>query len=205
MLYRLPRTTLAALVCLIAATGLVACGGGGDDASDEDQITEAANRAFVEADPAICDEIATDNFVEQFFGGSIEDCKKDAEDGSDNPDSVEVSELEIDGDGATATITQVGGESDGSALGFVLVKEDGDWKFDGVEENALSELFFQTVRGQVIEEGLSEQVADCIEKELRAELTPEELEQIKMGARPPSVGAKATAAGRKCGKQAAQG
>lgn len=201
---RLARLSVLALACLLAAVWLIACGGG-DDSSDEDQINDAAERAFTGTDPSICGEIATDNFVDQFFGGSIDKCKKDAEDDSDNPDSIEVSELEIDGDTANATVTPVGGPSDGTGLAFVLVKEDGDWKFDGVEADALTDLFFQTVREQVIKEGLSEKVAACIEQELRAEITQEELDQIETGGRPASVGAKATAAGHKCGEQAVKG
>jgi ABC-type oligopeptide transport system substrate-binding subunit len=71
--------------------------------------------------------------------------------------------------------------------------------------DALTELFFKTVHDQVTKQGLSPAVADCIETQLRASVTPAELDQIKTGKRPASLRQKATAAGASCAQKAISG
>jgi hypothetical protein len=205
------------LVSLLAAAILAGCGGGGGS-SDEDQVNDAVNKAFTSNDPSICTDVATQNFIKTFYGGSLDQCKKDAENGSDNPDSLDVTGIKIDGDTATvAKITAHGGPNDGEVVTATLKKEGGTWKFDSATPvttgttgtttgatgttatDPAAELFFKTVHTTVIKKGLSEQVAQCIEENLRGTITPEEIDQIKAGKRPPSLRTKATQAGAQCG------
>jgi hypothetical protein len=218
------RSVPLLVASLVAALLLVACGGsGGGGSSDESQIEDAVNRALTSDDPAICTEVATQRFVDVVYGGSLDKCKQDAEDPSDNPDSVDISGISVTGDTAKVSSIKVnGGPNDGQVLAADFKKEGDQWKFDrvttaagsgstttGAETTATgttaagsdpaADLFFKTVHATVIKKGLSEKVAQCIEDKLRGTITPEEIDQIKAGTRPPSLRKKATAAGTECG------
>lgn len=71
--------------------------------------------------------------------------------------------------------------------------------------DALTELFFQTVRQQIEAQGLSPEVASCVEQQLRQTITPAEIDQLKTGQQPPALRQKATDAGAKCAKDALSG
>jgi ABC-type glycerol-3-phosphate transport system substrate-binding protein len=122
---------LPALV-LALTLGLAACGGGGE--SDEDKITSTIENAATSTDPAICDETQTLAFMEQTTGEggkqAEKECEEEAKAGEDQPDSVNVSKVEVDGDNATANAEFKGGSFDAQTLELALVEEDGDWKLD---------------------------------------------------------------------------
>jgi hypothetical protein len=219
------------LASLATALLLAACGGGGDggSSSDEAQINEAVNHALTSSDPAICTELATQRFIDAVYDGSADECKQDATDTSDNPDSVDISGIKVSGDSATVTkIVINGGPNDGQVLTAYLKKEDDQWKFDRVTTSGgpsapnaakttdtgttgtgttttpttgdpAAELFFRTVHQTVIKKGLSEKIAQCIEDNLRGTITPEEISKIESGQRPPTLHKKATKAGAACG------
>jgi len=228
------RVVPIAVTAALAGFALAACGGGGT--SDEDQIREVSEQAITSSDPAICDDLATQHFIDSFYSGSISDCKKDVEDTSDNPDSIKVEAIKIDGDKASADITYVGGPSDGQGLFAEYVKEEDQWKFDNATASstpsttgssstgtgtdatgatgtgtsttsgdALTELFFSTIRQEVTSKGLSNEIADCIVNKLRQTITPQEIEQIKSGQRPGTLAAKSRTAGQQCAQQALSG
>jgi hypothetical protein len=192
------------------------------------------DRALTSSDPAICDEIATTHFVQTFYNGSISECKKDAENTSDNPDSIDVTNVKVDGDKATADVTVHGGPNDGQKLTASFVTESGKWKLDGATAgptgtsttatgastdttatgptttgatsgDPLTELFFSTIRTEVKKKGLSDTVATCIVDKLRTTITPQEIAQIKAGQRPPSLSAKSRTAGQQCAHAALSG
>lgn len=75
----------------------------------------------------------------------------------------------------------------------------------GTSGDALTELFFTTVREQIVKQGLSPEVASCVEQKLRASVTPEELDQLKTGQQPPTLRQKATDAGASCAQSAISG
>lgn len=123
---------LVLVLALALALGLAACGGGGE--SDEDKVVETIETAATSNDPSVCTELQTLAFNEQTEDGegktATKECEEDAEDESNNPDSVDVTEVEIDGSGATADAAFTGGSFDGQTLGLALVEEDGEWKLD---------------------------------------------------------------------------
>lgn len=58
-------------------------------------------------------------------------CEKEAEEeGSNDPDSVDVSTVETDGGKATADVKFNGGTFDGQTLEVALVEEEGNWKLN---------------------------------------------------------------------------
>lgn len=119
-------------VLLIGAFGLVACGGGGE--SDEDKITSTIETAATSTDPAVCGETQTLKFMEQTNSGTgkeaEKECEEEAKTGEGNPDSVNVSKVEVNGGKATASAEFKGGTFDGQTLELGLVEEGGEWKLD---------------------------------------------------------------------------
>lgn len=151
------------LALLALALGLAACGGG---ESDEDKIVEVIETSATSTDPADCEALATQAFLEQtqFSQGeeAVESCEESAKETKDNPDSVEVSAVEIDGSSATAEAAFAGGNFDGQTFTAALVEEDGDWKLD--EITGFAE-FDQEQLADSLEEALLSE-GDSVEKEL---------------------------------------
>jgi ABC-type glycerol-3-phosphate transport system substrate-binding protein len=117
---------------LTFALGLTACGGGGE--SDEDKITTTIEDAATSTDPAVCGETQTLAFMEQTTGGSgkkaEKECEQEAEANADQPESVAVSKVAVNGEKATADAAFKGGSLDGQTVEIALVEEDGEWKLD---------------------------------------------------------------------------
>jgi hypothetical protein len=119
----------------------VACGGDDDSggSSDEDQVVSVIETAATSTAPEDCTKLQTQAFMEQstFQTGAdaVSKCEQDApdEDGS-NPDSVEVSDVSVDGSRATATAAFTGGSFDGSTVTLSLVKDGDQWKLDQITE-----------------------------------------------------------------------
>jgi ABC-type glycerol-3-phosphate transport system substrate-binding protein len=123
---------LLLLPALLAfALGLAACGGG---ESEEDKIASTIESAATSTDPAVCDETQTIAFMEQTTGESgkaaEKECEKEAEAGTNQPDSVSVTKVEADGENATANAEFKGGNLGGQTLELTLVEEGGGWKLD---------------------------------------------------------------------------
>ncbi len=74
--------------------------------------------------------MATQHFIDTFYNGSIEECKRDVEDTSDNPDSIKVEAIKIEGEKASADITYEGGPSDGQGLFAEYIKQEDQWELD---------------------------------------------------------------------------
>jgi hypothetical protein len=139
--------------------GVAACGGGDDSggSGDEDAITEVIQTGATSTDPADCSKLQTDKSLEQTeltFGGktALETCEEDASDDSTSPDSVDVTNISVDGESATADATFSGGLSDGSTYSLALIKDGDQWKLD--EITGIPELNLDALRA-----GLAEQVS----------------------------------------------
>lgn len=120
-------------VLLLALTvGLAACGGGGE--SDEDKITSTIETAATSTDPAVCGETQTLKFMEQTATGTGKEaeknCEEEAEDETNQPDSVSVSQVKVNGESATADAEFKGGTFNEQTLELGLVEEGGEWKLD---------------------------------------------------------------------------
>lgn len=172
------KRLVASLVpALLLAFGLAlaACGGGGDSSDAEEQIEETITTSVTTTDPSKCTELMTASFREQNSGltgeEALEDCEEEAGDTSDDPDSVEVSEIEVDGSDATARVAFVGGGFDGQTLDVALVEEDEQWKLDEIEG-------FAELDAEALATTLEEQF-----EQLSDEITPEQIGCIGDGIR----------------------
>lgn len=133
---KLTRGVAATLAIGALGGGLVACGGSD---SDEDKVTDAVTTALESNDEAICTESFTQDFVEEVSGEKGEAAVKNCEDSfkEDNSETtdIEVTNVKVDGDTATADASFTAGEGDDASeekASFELAKEDGDWKIDGL-------------------------------------------------------------------------
>lgn len=130
------RTRLALLLVpsLVLALALTACGG--SDSDSEGEIEEVIETSVTRSDPAKCTELMTATFVNQSSDlrgdSALEECEEEAGDTSDDPDSVTVSEIEVDGADANAEVAFVGGVYDGQTVAVALVEEDDGWKLDEI-------------------------------------------------------------------------
>lgn len=131
------RSLLFLPLLLIAALALAACGGGGSSTSGGDEegaIVEAIEKSATTNDPSKCTEFQTQAFNEQEKAVSgkeaTEICEEEAE-GQESPaKSVDVSNVKVDGETATAEAAIGGSALDGQTVELELVKEGGDWKLN---------------------------------------------------------------------------
>jgi copper chaperone CopZ len=116
-------------VLILCALGLVACGGGDSDAS---KIEEAIETAATGTDPSKCTEVETQHFVEQSSQergqAALKECEKEAKKGEGAAESVEVSNVEVDGSKATADVALTGGTFDSQTIEVDMIEEGGQWK-----------------------------------------------------------------------------
>lgn len=183
----MPRHRLLFLpvLALLAALALAACGG---SESDEDKIVDAIETSATSDDPSSCTELVTQTFLDQIEDGegqaALKECEEDAEDTSDNPDSVEVTEVEVSGSEATANAAFTGGGFDGQTLTVALVDEDGDWKLDEITGFAEFDqaALVQSFEDQLAEEegAIAPEIGSCIIESLE-ELEQDEFEELLLG------------------------
>jgi hypothetical protein len=108
---------------LVLATGLGACGPGGE--SDEDKVRDVVEKV-ASNDPEVCKDL-TARFLSEEFDGDEGKCEKQAREAEDEQ-NLEIEKVEVDGD--RATVEAKADDDKGTAR---LVKEGGDWKLDELE------------------------------------------------------------------------
>lgn len=170
---RAPRWILA----IAAALTLAACGDedGGDSelSAEQEEIADVITTSVTSTDPADCTRLLTQAFVEQaqFETGAaaVQACEEEAPDTSDDPDSVEVSEVVVDGTTATADVSFTGSVLDGSTVTVALVREGEQWKLDRLEDiPEFNREGFQSAFAEQLpaDEDVPPEIADCIVSEL---------------------------------------
>ena len=100
-------------------------------ASDEKEIREVIDHAYVNPDRSVCGEETSDAVLEAVYDGSVKKCAAglDAVVG----DSVRFEELTgVEGAVAEGTIKVLGGNADGKRFAVDFVYEDGRWKLNNV-------------------------------------------------------------------------
>ncbi|HET8813672.1 MAG TPA: hypothetical protein VFM51_01800 [Solirubrobacterales bacterium] len=166
---------------------LVACGGG-DGESDEDKVIEVIETSATSDDPADCEALNTQAFLEQtqLSEGvqAIRDCEEEAEGEENDPKSVAVSNVGVEESTATADVAFTGGTYGGQTLSVQLIEEDGDWKLDEVlgfaefDQDQLVATFEESLSSD--EAGLTPQEVTCFGEALGA-LSKEETEEVLFG------------------------
>jgi len=167
---------------------LAACGDSNDNSADEDQITAAITRSATSGDPAACTEVQTVKFDQQTNGGTgqaaVRSCQKSAEDTA--ADKVEVTDIEVDGDTATAKAKATGSIFDGQTLDVALVKEGDQWKLDEFKgfEDFNKDAMVSAFRTQLSNEpGSTPQAVNCVVQQFQA-ASPEDIESTFTGSDP---------------------
>lgn len=126
------RLLLTPCALIALAFALAACGSGSDETGE---IEAVIAKSATSNDPANCKRLNTQRFNEQLAGesgaGALEECEEEAEK-EEGLDSVRVSEVEVDGDGASAEVALSGGGFDGQSVEVALVKNDEQWKMDEI-------------------------------------------------------------------------
>jgi hypothetical protein len=170
------RPSLAvAAAAVLAAFALTACGGDDGGSEDEDQISAAIERAATSGDPAACTEVETVNFVQQTSGEpgdsaeeALQSCQQEAADTV--AESVDVRDIEVDGDSATAKAGVTGSFFDGQTLDLALVKDDDQWKLD--EFNGFADFdagaMAAAVGAGLQQEGASQRAIDCVSNRIES-------------------------------------
>lgn len=168
------RRHLALTAAVAAATmALAACGSDDDGGSSEEdaEITEAIEQAATSDSVERCTEYQTAAFTEQteFASGeqAVEACEQGADDGQVAGESVEVDNIEVDGDSAAADVSFVGGTLDNQQIAISLVMEGGQWKLDSLDEFlAFDKPAFASalVAGAGAGGDVPQRVLDCVEK-----------------------------------------
>jgi hypothetical protein len=132
------RPFLPLVLLLSASLAVSACGDTDDGVDDSEQITNAIQSTWLRADPVVCTKFQTQTFMDQrsFNTGeaAIEECRVGAEDTTDDPEAVEVGDIEIDNDTATASIAFRGSALDGSTVTLAMVEEDNHWRIDRMSD-----------------------------------------------------------------------
>jgi len=171
---------------ILAALALAACGGDDGGSEDEDQITEAIEKSASEADASACTEFQTQNFVEQTSGGTgeeaVERCRESQQE-EPLADSVDVSDIEIDGDSANAVAALSGGFIDGQSLELGLANEGGQWKLDelvGFAEFDREKYVDTIVQGIGEETGGAQEIQTCVRQRIE-EVSDEQLQETFLG------------------------
>jgi hypothetical protein len=174
-------TTLALL--LVAAAG---CGGDSGGGSGQEEVGRVLQTFFTTSDPVQCEEL-TNNAFKQLSPNVLAaddpsaECRK-----SLNPTgearAIQVSDLNIDGSKATATVTPDGGTFEGATLKLELV-DDGGWKIDGITDVQLTnrEEFLREVDARSKKsfgnDAFTSEQSDCIAKYIRREASTDEIER----------------------------
>jgi hypothetical protein len=171
---------LAISGAVLVAMFVVACGGD----SDEDQITEVIQTSVKSTDPADCTKLQTAQFLQQteFAVGpdALKQCQDNAANTADNPDSVDVKDIKVDGTNATANVTFHGGTFDGSTITVALIKDGDQWKLDKITAIPTFDLqaFIRNFSDQLIAQGKTPQsVISCLTNAI-SKVGPDQLKQV---------------------------
>ena len=126
----LARRGLSFAIVLAASAALTGCGAG-----EEGEVREAAKDFFAQASAGGADACG---LASKRYAGSPDGCLADAQGFGEDTGEIEkveaVNEIEIDGEKATARIVSAGSRLRGA---MKLVKEDGGWRFDGIDPSVL--------------------------------------------------------------------
>jgi hypothetical protein len=190
-------------IALLALAALAGCGGGsggriegttaGGPDDDETAIRSTLTRIATLADPALCIEAATQGYIDEAFPpageGALQECRR-----AQRPDSklladhVDVKEVEIDGNEATATFEPVGPHVGGAERTVSLLQDgEGVWRVDELTGAEITDRsrFLDSFRADAMygQGGLSGEQADCLVRAVGA-IPEDEIERRAVSSDP---------------------
>jgi hypothetical protein len=185
------RSLPLSVLLLVLGFSLAACGG---SESDEDKVVDVIEKSAGSTDPADCERLATQKFLEQVElsqgAEAVKSCEENAKDDDEEAEEVEVSNVEVVGSTATAKVAITGGGFDGQTAEMKAVEEDGDWKVDEITKFVE---FDQEKLADSLEKGLTEgtdaleaQLAECFAGVMR-DVPESEAEEIILGGSPKPI------------------
>jgi hypothetical protein len=119
----------------VAALAALAFGCGGDDSSSEEaDVREAIEHIAGSGAPEDCTTYATQAYLEQTTFKTGAEALAECEAQAGTTAVVEVDEVAIDGETATATVATTEGELEGTTVEAGLLKEDDTWKLDSLND-----------------------------------------------------------------------
>jgi hypothetical protein len=188
------KNRLLLLPCLLILSALVlsACGGGGGS-SDEGQIEEAIETSATSSSPSDCTKLQTLKFDEQ--GAEVEGkaavkaCEEEQKEAEGQAESVEVSNVEVNGSKGSAEAAVTGGSLDGQTVEINLAKEGDQWKLDEIAGFAkLDQPKLVAALTESFEKGgeVEESIATCIEEGFEDASKPE-VEEFLFSGSPASI------------------
>ena len=155
------------LLLLAAALALAACGGGSSGGGEEAKIEEVIEESATSTDPSKCTELQTTLFNEtetdQKGAEATKACEEEAKE--NDTESVNVSNVSVNGEKATAEVEIEGSSLNGQGVEVELVEEGGDWKlnkfisFTNFNAAALGEALEEEFEK---EEGVNPKLAKCV-------------------------------------------
>jgi len=131
---RRPGIRWALLACVVLLPAAVFAVRQWNSPGDEAQIERTIRVVATTHAPSSCDEMMTVGYLEQTtdarppFADDV--CRRDAEAPGPRARSVDVGDIAVAGDSATALVANDGGSFDGSRLRVRLAKLDGHWRLD---------------------------------------------------------------------------
>ncbi len=158
---------LLPLVLIASALALAACGGGGSSSGGGDEaetaIAEAIEKSAMSTSPSKCTEFQTEAFNEQDQSvegpEALKACEESVEGNESPAEKVDVSNINVEGESATAEAAVTGSALNGQTVELEVVEEEGTWKLNKF-------LSFTKFDGKALTEGLEEQF------ELEGEVEP---------------------------------
>jgi hypothetical protein len=174
------------LVLLASALALTACGGGSSSSGGDEEasIEKAIETSGTSTDPSKCSEAQTEAFNESESGKSggaaLKACEEEAEANVNPAETVSISNVEVDGETATAEVEVTGSALNEQGLEVEVTKEEGDWKlnkfiaFTNFDGKALGESLEKEL---LKEEGVTAALAKCVSEGV-AEVSQKEAEAL---------------------------
>jgi len=111
------------LVVAAVLSALVVGACRGDEDADRDAVAEVAD-LFARSEPAICERVS-ERFLDRYFNGRKRACQESAR--KDDAGDAAASGIEVDGDKATALVTDKDGD-----VRVAFLRRDGEWLADSV-------------------------------------------------------------------------
>jgi hypothetical protein len=153
---------------------------------DRERIEATIEAVSTSTDPAVCRADETQRFLEQSTGqrAPFADDYCESAAGRGRADSVEISDVSVDGDSASALVANSGGSFDGSSLRLALKAEGRQWRVDRLTGFASFDRagFRRAYRRSFLEFGSPAAAAACaVERESR--LSDAELERMLLAGR----------------------